>query len=50
MFCLADNFPLLKETNLISWGSEKSKVLNAYFASVFTSKTGLQECQAEWLE
>lgn len=38
--------PLLKETgDMVTWDSEKAKVRNAFFASVFTSKTGLQESQ-----
>lgn len=38
--------PLLKEMgDLVRWDSEKAKVLNAFFATDFTSKTGLQESQ-----
>ncbi|GAB0186669.1 hypothetical protein GRJ2_001132200 [Grus japonensis] len=38
--------PLLNETgNLVTQDMEKAEVLNAAFASVFTSKTGLQEPQ-----
>ncbi|KAK4810486.1 hypothetical protein QYF61_004266 [Mycteria americana] len=38
---------LLNETgDLVTQDTEKAEVLNAFFASVFTSKTGLQEYQA----
>jgi len=36
--------PLLKETeDLIAQDAKKAEVLNAFFASILTSKTGLQE-------
>lgn len=37
---------LLHETeDLVTWNSEKVKVLNDFFATFFTSKTGFQETQ-----